>query len=349
MATIGVIVIGRNEGERLIRCLKSVLARSVPVVYVDSGSTDGSVEAARSVGAEVVELDTSIPFTAARARNAGFDRLVESCGQLDYVQFIDGDCELFPNWLDTARHTLDMQLNIAAVCGRLRECFPNASIYNRLCDFEWNVPPGIVKSCGGIAMYRASAFLDAGRFDPTIPAGEEPELCMRLRRKGHAILRLADEMAWHDSALMRFGQWWKRQTRGGYGGLDIVTRFEQPGDPIFAPQIARSRRWGIGYPVAVLLAGILGAAVGGKWIGLVCGFGAAAVLPLQILRLARRAQRDGVDLRFALVHATLTMVAKWAQLLGQFRYVRDRRAGRHARLIEYKTVTPPQVLNEPVL
>ena len=68
VSEIGVIAIGRNEGERLRRCLDSVVGKGFSVVYVDSNSTDGSVDFARSVGAEVVELDMSLPFSAARAQ-----------------------------------------------------------------------------------------------------------------------------------------------------------------------------------------------------------------------------------------------------------------------------------------
>src|SRR6185437_7195484 len=93
----GAVAIGRNEGERLRQCLKS-LSAAAAVVYVDSGSTDGSAEWARSQGADVIDLDIGLPFTAARARNAGFGRLREIDSDLRYVQFLDGDCELIDGW-----------------------------------------------------------------------------------------------------------------------------------------------------------------------------------------------------------------------------------------------------------
>jgi glycosyltransferase involved in cell wall biosynthesis len=65
---VGVVVIGRNEGERLRRCLASTLPQATALVYVDSGSTDGSVDMARAMGADVVALDMAQPFTAARAQ-----------------------------------------------------------------------------------------------------------------------------------------------------------------------------------------------------------------------------------------------------------------------------------------
>src|SRR6185437_8292556 len=142
-ARVGAVVIGRNEGERLKRCLKSL--SSTILIYVDSGSTDQSIQLARKHGASVVDLDMRIPFTAARARNAGFQKLQEIAPNLHYVQFVDGDCELVGDWLQTAKSFLETHSNVGAVCGRRRERFPDRSIYNWLCDREWEGPAGEVR------------------------------------------------------------------------------------------------------------------------------------------------------------------------------------------------------------
>jgi len=95
----GVVAIGRNEGERLHQCLASLSSVSaVAVVYVDSGSTDGSAQWARNYGTEVIDLGIDLPLTAARARNAGFKRLKELDPDLACVQFVDGDCQLVDSW-----------------------------------------------------------------------------------------------------------------------------------------------------------------------------------------------------------------------------------------------------------
>ena len=96
---LAVVVIGRNEGQRLRACLGSIESTKTPVIYVDSGSTDDSVAVAQEYGADVVELDNSRPYTAARGRNAGVARLREMGMDVDYVQFVDGDCALAPGWL----------------------------------------------------------------------------------------------------------------------------------------------------------------------------------------------------------------------------------------------------------
>ncbi|MEO7622112.1 MAG: glycosyltransferase, partial [Gallionella sp.] len=209
----GVVVIGRNEGERLRRCLESVGQDAGKIVYVDSGSTDDSVTMAQERGVEVVSLDLSSPFTAARARNAGFSRLYQLSPDMRYVQFVDGDCELVPGWLDKVVNCMETHVEVAMACGRLRERFPEQSIYNLLCDMEWNTPVGNAKACGGIALARVSAFQSVHGYRENLIAGEEPELCVRLRSSGWTIWRLDDEMAWHDAALTRFGQWWRRTMR----------------------------------------------------------------------------------------------------------------------------------------
>ncbi len=211
----GAIAIGRNEGERLTRCLRS-LSDAHLVVYVDSASHDGSVQRAREAGAEVVELDPALPFTAARARNYGFQHLRRSVPDLAYVQFVDGDCELVRDWPQVALCFLQAYADVGAVCGRRRERFPNRSIYNWLCDREWDAPEGETRAFGGDVMIRTAALEKMGGYREDVIAGEEPELCVRLRKAGWRVWRLDSEMTLHDAAMTRFGQWWQRGVRAGY-------------------------------------------------------------------------------------------------------------------------------------
>lgn len=338
MNDLGVVAIGRNEGERLRRCLRSLDGRGFVYVYVDSGSTDGSVELARSMGAEVVELDMSRPFSAARARNAGFERLKEVAPGLRFVMFLDGDCEVADGWLDRARQELEARPKAAVVCGRRREMFPEQSVYNRLADLEWDTPIGQAIACGGDSVMRSEAFEAVGGFDPTAIAGEEPELCQRLRRAGWSVWRVDAEMTRHDLAMTRFRQWWRRNYRSGYNGLDIVTRF--PGeDRLFVGELKRARAWGLGWPIAVIFGDLVG-----ELIGLIAGVPMlgpalagliALALPLQMARLAFKVRKKVDGPRTAIAYGVLTMIAKWANLAGQFGYILDRKRGRMARLIEY--------------
>jgi GT2 family glycosyltransferase len=321
-AALGAVLIGRNEGARLIRCLASVAGQAGRIVYVDSGSSDGSVAAARAAGAEVVELDMSRPFTAARARNAGMERLCADPAIL-YIQFIDGDCELQPGWTHTARAFLDMNPRTAIAFGRLRERFPQASVYNRLCDAEWDTPVGQSQSCGGIAMIRSAALTEVGGYDPSLIAGEEPEMCVRLQALGWQIWRLDAEMALHDAAMTRFSQWWTRTRRGGHAAAQGMAMHGGGPERLGVAMVRRALIWGLALPGLTLgLAVLLD-----PWALLLL-----LVYPAQILRLARR--HGGT--RAAWERAAFLTIGKFAEVTGVLQYAIRQLTGHPTGIIEYK-------------
>ena len=255
-SSVGVVVIGRNEGERLTNCLQSVRRLCCPVVYVDSGSSDGSVEAARALGSTVVEIGARLPFTAARARNAGFERLLEASPALKYVYFVDGDCEVYEGWIDKACSFLSAHPEFAIVCGNRRERYPDRSIYNMLCDIEWRSKPlGETTACGGDAMMRADAFREVNGFRPDLICGEEPELCVRIRQKGGRIWHMDEDMTLHDAAIFHFSQWWKRMVRGGYGFAQGAALHGAPPERHWVVESRRAWIWGLVLPAAIVVAG----------------------------------------------------------------------------------------------
>lgn len=213
---VGVVVVGRNEGENLRVAIQSALAHRVPVVYVDSGSVDDSVEIARSTGIEVLPLDPAIPFTAPRAYNEGAERLQAIVPHIQFVQFLDGDAEFTPEWIPNAYKAMQQNLEVAVVCGRRRERHPQASVYNLIADVEWDTAIGFVDACGPESMMRLSMFQQVNGFDTTLIAGEEPEICFRIRQAGGKVLRIDADSAWHDMGMTSFWVWWKRSRRGGH-------------------------------------------------------------------------------------------------------------------------------------
>jgi len=275
---IGLVAIGRNEGERLRACLASVVHRVAHVVYVDSGSTDGSVALAQAMGVHVVNLDMTVPFTAARARNEGWRALLQLAPGLEFVQFVDGDCEVADGWLDKALLFLLQNPGYAVACGRRRERFPERSVYNRLCDLEWNTPVGDAKACGGDALVRVSALQQVGGYRDDLIAGEEPELCVRLRQAGWRIHRLDAEMTLHDAAMTRFGQWWKRSKRAGYAFAQGAWLHGAAPERHWVKETVSALVWGAVLPVLMLL---LACFVHPAWLLLGCTY------PLQIWRLRR--------------------------------------------------------------
>lgn len=321
---IGAVVIGRNEGERLRCCLESLAESVQSKVYVDSGSTDVSVAMARTMGVMVVELDMSVPFTAARARNAGLERLRQVMPDLRYVQFVDGDCEVSAAWLEKAAAYLEIHADVAMVCGRLRERYPERTLYNLLCDIEWDTPVGEVRACGGIAMARTDALVDVRGYRPDLIAGEEPELCVRLRAKGWKITRLADEMALHDAAMTHFGQWWRRSVRAGYAFAEGAFLHGAAPERHRVKESRSAWVWGAVIPATIVAA----VSLWGSW-----GLLPIAVYPLQMAHICLQGKRSP---RENWIRALFIVLGKFPETAGQTKYVYHRLLGKSAHLIEYK-------------
>lgn len=321
---VAFVAIGRNEGERLKRCLASLAPVSAQVVYVDSGSTDGSADYARNTGAEVVALDMSRPFTAARARNAGFERAAARWPGAAFVMFIDGDCEMAEGWIEKGLAFLDAEPGYAVACGRLRERHPEASFYNRMCDLEWATPVGEAAACGGIALYRKSAFEATGGFAESMIAGEEPELCLRLREAGWRIRRLDAEMARHDAAMTRFSQWWRRAVRSGHAYAEVVSMHFRSPKRIWVRETARALFWSLLAPAAFAAAVLIHPAA----LLLLLAY------PLKFARsvLTHRAKGE----KHALALGFFDLMGKFAETRGALNFCYNRLRGRKSGLLEYK-------------
>jgi len=321
---IGAVVIGRNEGERIRRCLRSCEALGEQRVYVDSGSTDGSVQIAEAAGAAVVRLDMIRPFTAARARNAGARELLQRFPTVKYIQFVDGDCEVLPNWLVTASGFLDAHSEVVAVAGRRRERHPEASIYNTLCDIEWDTPVGEAKAVGGDALFRVDAFEACDGYRESLIAGEEPELCVRLRAHGGRVHRLGVDMTLHDAAMSRFSQWWKRTMRSGYAFAEGASLHGASPERHFADETRRALLWGVWLPLSIAALTTWRP----EFAALLLAY------PAQWLRLGLRfSKARGV---VPWTHSALLMLGRLPEAQGALKFYLGRLRGRGSRLIEYK-------------
>jgi glycosyltransferase involved in cell wall biosynthesis len=319
----GVVAIGRNEGDRLKQCLRS-LPPSATVVYVDSGSTDGSDLWAHDYGVQVVALDIGIPFTAARARNAGFRRLIEIRPNISFVQFVDGDCELVKEWPETALSFLQSHVDVVAVFGRRRERYPERSVYNKLCDWEWDGPVGETIAFGGDVMLRTSSFQAVKGYLESLIAGEEPELALRLRRAGWRIWRLRADMTMHDAAMLQFRQWWYRNVRSGYAFAAGAYLHGAPPERHWVWESRRAWIWGIWLPIVCLAMSL---AIS-RW-----GLALCLIYPLQMLRQMFRSTGTLSD---RAVKGFFQVLGRFPEGVGQLKFLRDRLLGRQALLIEYK-------------
>ena len=318
------MIIGRNEGSRLVRCLESLRDHSGRCVYVDSGSTDDSVREALNRGIDVVELDMTRPFTAARARNTGFRRLVQICPDMEYVHFFDGDCEIEVRWVGKAQRFLDERREVGIVFGIQIERHPEVSIYNRLLDVEWDTPRGEVRSSGGLLMCRRDLFEQLGGFREDMIAGEDPEFCLRVRSTGALVWHLDEPMAIHDGEMRRFRQWWTRAKRAGYAYTEGARLHGAPPERHFVKERRSIYVWAALIPALILLFAV----VVSPWalLGLL-------VYPLQVWRVARRGRRDAAT---NWAYALFVILAKFPELSGSLKFYRDHLRDRPRRIIEYK-------------
>jgi GT2 family glycosyltransferase len=330
--SVAIVAIGRNEGERLKACLRaagvSSAADARTVVYVDSGSADGSAEYARGAGCCVLELDASLPFTAARARNEGFACAMEHAPDAEFVQFVDGDCELEEDWLDAAVAALTDKEDAGLVCGHVREIHPEASVFNRLCDLEWQQVPGEIPTAGGRFMARARAFKEVGGFRPDVIAAEDDEFCIRVRRHGWKILMIDAPMARHDVAITSLNQWWRRTRRAGHAYAQVAALHSGGEELYFVRDRRRILVWGLALPiVALALAPFT------RGISLLVMIGAYT---LQLIHIARGCRKRGWAARDAWTYGFFTVISRFPALQGLLEYYWRRLRGRTMTIIEYK-------------
>lgn len=327
---LSIVVIGRNEGQRLARCLDSIQSMQsvggrVEVIYVDSASTDDSVQLATAAGAVVIALDAERP-TAAMGRNAGWRR-----AGAEWVLFLDGDTILDSGFARKALHAIEADESLAVVWGHRREIHPETSIYNGILDLDWMYPPGIVLLCGGDVLMRRRALEEAGGYDQELIAGEEPELCRRLRARGYRILHIDEPMTGHDLQMTRFGQYWKRSTRTGHAYAEIAIRFRGTQDPLWQRErranFIRGGFWVLSFAAAAAVLGL-------GWLPLL---GWLLLLLALSLRSAWKVRwkapgRAGLLFLYGL-HSHLQQVPI---LVGQLQFEWNRFRGRRRSLIEYK-------------
>jgi GT2 family glycosyltransferase len=326
---LGFVAIGRNEGDRLKACLRAIKLHcpGCPIVYVDSGSSDDSVEFALSEKLTVVELDMTVPFTAARARNEGYRRLLSQHPNLTFVQFFDGDCEMVEGWIDAAMKALGADPKIGIVSGRRMEKFLNASIYNTLMDIEWNTPVGETRAVLGDMCVRVEAFELVGGFDGSIIAAEDDDFCIRVRKAGYKVYRIDAPMSRHDANIMSISQWYRRSKRGGHGYANLNHVHGGKPDYYFRKELMSVTFWGALFPLSALIFLIVQ-----PWVSLAL----VLIYALFIVKTLVRRKRKGDSLKVAFYYAFLIYTGKTAEFLGGLQYWKNLLLAQKHQLIEYK-------------
>jgi len=323
---VTIVVIGRNEGSRLVRCLRSVASLTpvdfdIETIYVDSNSSDDSLTAAASFGAKTLLLEDSTP-SAAKARNKGWRH-----AKGDWVLFLDGDTELYPDFLEQAIAAI-RDPKVAVVCGRIHESRPDQSIYVRALDLDWVNASGSVDFCGGNALFRRDVLCRTSGFDPNLIAGEEPELCQRIRHLGYLICQLPIPMVKHDLGIVSFTGYWRRSFRSGYAYAEISQRFITDKYPLWKYESRRNLMHGL-LLIVILTLSLTPILWPYSWIA------CTSLLGLLVIRTMQRTRIRCADWGTRLIYAIHSQVSQIPILLGQTAFHLDRLRGAKRGIVEY--------------
>lgn len=328
-ALVGIVVIGRNEGMRLQTCLASVQPFGFPIAYVDSGSSDQSVQLAAEYADCVHSLDTLTPFSAARARNEGFDVLTRQFPNIKYIQFVDGDCVVAPGWFDAALGAFEKDKGLALALGQRKELKPEATIYNKLCAIEWNSPVGTLQNFGGLIgsfLIKVDVFRAMHGFKTNVIAGEDSELGVRMCLAGYRMEKIDQHMETHDANMVKFSQWWSRSVRAGHA---IGQRAFLNGDTAVKDCVKERKStlvWGVLMPILLLLSLIF------KPILSVVIITLYLVLTLKVYLYSMKL---GMHVKDAWIYTMFIVMGKLANGLGLLKFYLNSFKKRYV-LIEYK-------------
>lgn len=331
---ISVVVIGRNEGQRLLDCLRAVHAAQwadlrYELIYVDSGSTDGSADHAAALGARVIAVQPLRP-SAALGRNAGWRAALAPL-----VLFLDGDTLLHPAFVHAAQQALHGHPERAAIWGHRRERYPMQSVFNRVLDLDWVYPAGDTAFCGGDALFRRSALAEVDGFNDNLIAGEEPELCARLRQRGWRIRHIDHPMTLHDLAITRWRQYWLRAERAGHAYAEVSHRMADTPTPLWKNENRRHRIHSLALLLFIFTFCMTLVTQAFAAAGMAAGLAVAG-----LARTAWRARWKGgsaLTLGLYALHAHVQQIPiGW----GQLQWARTHRRGTARALIDYKRGTP---------
>ncbi len=188
---LSVVIIARNEERTIGQCIASVLQETAlsrsEILFVDSASTDRTVDIAREYPIAIARLSPDL-LSPSAGRWQG-TLLVHG----EYLFFVDGDMMVIDGWVSKAMEALQ-DPRLAAVAGRLFWVLPGEPLTLGRRD---DLPLGRVPGLGGAAIYRRRALEECGGFNPFLRGEEERELAFRLSLKGYIVKRVDVPMAYH--------------------------------------------------------------------------------------------------------------------------------------------------------
>lgn len=313
---ISIVIIGLNVEKFLHNCLRAVQNQIYPkqlleIIYVDSGSSDRSIEIALEFNeVKIVKLDPENP-SAAKGRNAGI-----KASTYEIIQFLDADSFPHPQWLRTAVPVLHD--NAAAVTGQLHERYPDKNLYHRMANLEWNIRQSgnswsvteqEVRVFGGNVMITRAALLESGGYNEQLPAGEDPDLSYRIRQLGYKLIGLNQPMASHDICLNSLNQFNKRALRSGYAYSRLALKYITRKEKFMLKRVVRIVG-GVVTPATLLILGIL---LQHPVIGLLAGLLVALRL---VFKTGEFADNFNIEKKLAFQYSLYLAYSIYPQFLG---------------------------------
>ena len=163
-------------------------------------------------------------------------------------------------------------------------------------------------------------------FDPTVIAGEEPELCYRLRRQNWKIYRFDQKMTLHDANITCFSQWWKRSVRSGHAYAQGFALHGRDGQHYCVKSSLRIWLWAIVIPIIVSLCAVI---VDPAFLLFF------TIYPIQFVKIAAVANQQIDNWNYSFFYALFTIVGKWPELIGQILFIKRKILGKKYSIIEY--------------
>jgi GT2 family glycosyltransferase len=212
---VTVVVATRDRRDELRRTLEHLegLSPAPPVVVVDNGSTDGTVEAVRAgfPGVQLIEQGRNL---GCAARNVGVAR-----ARTPYVAFSDDDSWWEQGALEAAADAFDAHPRLGLVAAAVlvgpegRADPVNADLAQSPLPADEDLPgPRVLGFLACAAVVRRSAFVQAGGFDPLLFfGGEEALLAQDLAALGWGVCHLPRVRAHHHPSPLRPPSAWRRR------------------------------------------------------------------------------------------------------------------------------------------
>jgi GT2 family glycosyltransferase len=229
-ATFAVIIPCKNAMATLEACLTALvsaggLAGDPPMVVVDNGSTDGSLDwVSARFGDRVATL--ALPAVNVGAlRNAGAARTSS-----DLVAFIDADCVVERDYFIQAATALSRSGAAMTGCYYALPLRPGRVEYtwDRLHYPSTDGPAHLIPS--GNMVIERRAFDQIGGFDEALPSGEDAELCLRLIDQGGQIYQCRAVQARHLGNADTYRDFFRQQYWHALGAFGTArwTRLDRP-------------------------------------------------------------------------------------------------------------------------